>query len=221
MGSCGSPTTIKHHIVKPEHLQKISKFRSCCGHSYGSESKRSMKHYLHPLQSFGPSNDQLPVYAPFDGNFDGAEYEQQVLYCYNDGIPHGKLMNIRSFENPNFTIRLFHVRPVVSTGRIRAGEIIAYADLRGCDHQNPNVQLTTPSSFDITTEGGGIIEGDNFSMFEHMDPSLLADWAQFGITPDNVVVSKESRDADPCTNFDGQMCSNDEICLAGQTCTQE
>lgn len=213
---CGSPTTIRHHMVKPESVRKISKFRSCCGHDYSNEGRRSMKHYISPLNSYSPVNDQFPIYAPFDGNLFDTLYEEHVLECFNDGVPHGKQMRFASVDNPNFLIRLFHVNPVAAKGRIRAGEIIAYADLRSCDERNPKVQLLTPTSFDISSEGGGT--SNFFSIFDHMDPSLLADWAQYGVTLDNVIIPKEARDADPCQGFDYQSCSKDEICLTGQTC---
>jgi hypothetical protein len=38
---------------------------------------------------------------------------------------------------------------------------------------------------------------------EHMSDQILADYAARGITPENMVFTKEERDADPCT-FGGE-----------------
>ena len=77
-------------FVDPAEVSRISMFRSCCGHDYShrGEHDRSMKHYVHPTSDFGVSNDEMPVYAPFDGRVTRVRPDSRELPCFNDTHGH-------------------------------------------------------------------------------------------------------------------------------------
>jgi hypothetical protein len=89
--SCSEPkTSMTSNFVDPYDISKISKFRSCCGHDFSGwgEKNRSMKTYLHPVSTFAASNNELPIYSPFDGKIIAIKDERHFLPCYDE--IHGK-----------------------------------------------------------------------------------------------------------------------------------
>lgn len=211
--SCGNKVEITSHIVHPSYIWKVSKFRSCCGHSFGNESSRSMKHYFTPISSLPANNTTLPIYAPFDGNLVEITDEEQRLVCYGDAR-RGKSIKIVPRANPNQFIRIFHTNPTVSAGKVKAGQQIAFADLRSCNHANPTLISNTPDPFDYTFE---IFYGQYLSAFEGMSAELLSSWSSYGVTLSNVIISSGVRDANPCSPMGGSQCDSDTISLNGQS----
>ena len=211
---CGEVPELETQIVKPEYIKDVSKFRSCCGHTYGSEPNRSMKHYFSSRDTLPAVNDFAELRAPFDGFVLTIESENNLMPCHGN-VPQGSQIRFASKKNPNHIVRLFHVNPQVGLGFVRRGALIAYQDLRNCDLGDPNVASTRPSTFDIAFEG---INGNAVSMFDHMAPEVFAEWEALGITRDNIKISKAARDAAPCTSYSNDVCSLDKVCLSGQDC---
>lgn len=209
-GCAPSEELVVASFVNPDDLGRISRFRSCCGHDYSTsgEKKRSMKHYLHPnLAVFGASDDELPVYAPFDGEIQATPDEQHYLPCY--GEVQGQQIHVVSRARPGMYMKFFHTHPI-ETGPVRAGDLIGYADIRGCDYDDPSQISTSPTSFDISLEGAFRM----YSPFEFMDPAVADEWIARGITDlDDLIISREQRDADPCQNFGQSECEPDMIDL--------
>lgn len=60
---CGTDDHVFVNVVDPKLLAGITKFRSCCGHSFAlGEANRTMKHYLVPRASFiGTRNSTSPA----------------------------------------------------------------------------------------------------------------------------------------------------------------
>lgn len=196
---------ITTNAINPSDIQKISKFRSCCGHDYsgGDESNRSMKHYFTPLSSFGISNTSLPVHAPFDGEITSIHAESHRIDCFND--TQGSQIEIVPYARPDLKIKLFHMNPLVSKGRVKSGDLIAYADLRTCDGAGGTAMQ---GSFDISIEHNGLKE----SYFDYASGSILDAWIARGIgTKDNAIISKSSRDQNQCTQFASTQCSSEEV----------
>ena len=201
---------IQANFVNPDDLARISRFRSCCGHDYSTagEKKRSMKHYLHPDNAvFGPRNDEVPIYAPFDGEIQALGEEQHYLPCF--GEHQGQQIHVVSRARPGVYVKMFHTNPVAK-GVVRAGDLIGYADVRGCDFDDPSQVAQNAHSFDISLEGAFAI----YSPFEFMTQEVADEWIARGI-PDiaDLIVSRDERDADPCPDFGQAACEPDMIDL--------
>ncbi len=185
-------------FVDPANVSRISQFRSCCGHDYSrkGEENSSMKHYIHQIESFGISNDEFEIYAPFDGKVTNIKEDTRDLPCFND--THGFQMFIRPDAQRSVYIKLFHVNPVVDEGPVRAGDLIAYGDFRECDNTNRNKVSENPSSFDISLQRGN----QSYPLFPAMTGDAFAPWIEAGVaTPDDTVIPLEEREANPCTDY--------------------
>jgi hypothetical protein len=211
LSSCGTEIEVGP-IVDPSYIKKVSKYRSCCGHSYGDESNRSMKHYFTPKTDVPVGDSTIPLYAPFDGNLVSITDEDQRLTCLGDAR-RGKHLKLVPRSNPNKFVRIFHANPTVGTGKVKAGQFIAYADLRGCDESNPSLVKSTPDPFDVSYENA--MKGYR-SVFEVMSPTTLDSWKSLGVNLDNIILSADYRNANPCSG--DTQCLADSVCLLGQTC---
>jgi alpha-tubulin suppressor-like RCC1 family protein len=200
--ACGTKERVlTDNVVDPKAIIALTKYRSCCGHSYtsGGESNRSMKHYLVPSVSFGFDDHTLPVYAPCDGEII-AIVPESALECYG-GVPHGFQVQIVPRARPDVHVRIFHVNPTRGAGAVRSGERIGFADLRTCSSGSYR-------SFDVSIEK----HGPRYSYIEWLDDGAFAAWAARGlVSRDDAVVSRAARDADPCDFDDYLQCDADTI----------
>lgn len=187
IAACGtSDRVLTDNVVDPALLAGISKFRSCCGHTYAGsgESNRSMKHYLIPHAALMGSDRSVPVYSPFDGEIVSATPEQHRLDCL--GAIQGVQVRIVPRARPDAHVVLFHVSLTRAPGAVRAGERIGWADLRTCDGY---------SSFDVAIESGGEL----YSYFDWLDDGAFEPWRARGLpSREAAIISREQRDADPC-----------------------
>lgn len=96
----GVPRFVKVHYVDPQHIGRISRFRSSEGHDYsdGFERCRSMKHYFEPAA--GTDWTALSIYAPVSGKITRVEDEWA-----------GTKIEIASDEQPAFRFMIFHIKP--------------------------------------------------------------------------------------------------------------
>jgi len=174
-------------IVNPldlSQIQRMSLFRSCIGHDYSGlntdgekETLRSMKHYLEPLPSLIGTN-QINIFAPFDGKV------VEIL----DGPP-GKAIYISAKAAPSWKFIFFHVLPAVG---IEEGTLVQAGEQVG------TVSGDIHSNFDFALKQFSW-KGQVFdSPFMHMTNSILDEYAAKGVTPENIILSKEARDAEPC-----------------------
>ena len=199
------------------------------------ETDRSMKHYIEPVESLRGTKDKIKLFAPFDGKIvmiqktevdsSGVPISNSSVTMYEDGSteesPIQKLdgMEGRKYPgddydlvspiDPNAVFGLRHVVPVKNWklgDTVKAGELIGYASLG-------NVQ----NDFDVDYVGRTFkLEGEKGieimdSMFNHMTDSVLAEYAKFGLTPENTKFTKAERDAEPCgydpvTKYDSKVC---------------
>ena len=165
-------------------IQRISTFRSCIGHDYSGlnidgekETLRSMKHYLEPLPSL-IGTDQIKIFAPFDGKI------VEIL----DGPP-GKAIYISAKAAPSWKFIFFHVIPAVG---IEEGTLVQAGEQLGI------VSADIHNNFDFALKQFGW-KGQVFdSPFMHMSNSILKEYSQNSITPENIIFSKEARDAELC-----------------------
>jgi hypothetical protein len=205
-------------------IQGISKYRSCSGHDRAGynfnqvlETDRSMKHYIYPIPEFQGTINKVKMFAPFDGtvamiqrvNSDGTEVRSDWLL--KDGVKeYGQAQKVESggrtdsgsdidFVSTLDENAVFGLRHVVLSrdfqigDKVKAGEFIGYASVseKGNDFDIDYVgRMYKP-------EGDKNIEVLD-SMFNHMTPEVLAEFAKYGLTPENTVFTKEERDAKPC-----------------------
>jgi len=210
--SCSEPkTSMTSNFVDPYDISKISKFRSCCGHDFSGwgEKNRSMKTYLHPAPTFTASDNELPIYSPFDGKIIAIKDERHFLPCYDE--IHGKQIHIEPSDDTRVTMRFFHANPLVAEGdTVYSGQHIGFADLRGCDLDNESIKSIEPYSFDVSLEIG--IANHYVSIFDYLDESVLDEWLTRGLPSINdTFVSKADRDANPCTSWNEDQCAMDEV----------
>ncbi len=166
---------------------RISVFRSCVGHDYSGfgpegehESNRSMKHYIDPIGSLERSQGQVKAFAPFDGRVTTIETDQN---------PRGRQIWLEPFQAPGWQFIFFHVDPLTEIqkgSKVEAGRLLGYANLKEA------------ANFDIGLKyfrARQIFD----SPFNFMTGDLLAEYAIFGLTPDNIIIKKSKRDSRPCS----------------------
>lgn len=227
-------------FVDLNQIKAISKFRSCAGHDRAGynfdqvlEADRSMKHYFDPIMNSSQAKTQLALYAPFDGtivhikhienNPDGTAKTVQENTLFKDGSiensPIREAEGERPFSGDDFDLMnpldenaVFGFRHVTPIKNWQLGDKVKSGELFG------HALVAEGSNFDIDYVGRNYKpEGkDKYievmdSVFNHMSDSILAEFAQYGVTPDNVIISKEMRDAqtcgyDPVTKYNSPVC---------------
>jgi len=204
LAACGTEEHIFGNVVDPQHLAALTKFRSCCGHSFasGGESNRTMKHYLVPKPEFVGANDRLPVRSPCDGKIVAISDEENRLECLGGAI-RGKQVRIVCRARPDVSIRIFHVNPSRGPGRVDQGDLLGHADLRACSYGGePYADL------DVAVEHLASM----YSYIEWLQDGSLDEWQARGLASrEAAVVSKAERDAHPCNYDDYLMCAADTI----------
>lgn len=184
-------------------ISSISQFRSCMGHDYSGkningekETNRSMKHYL-GIRDTVPGN-RAKVFAPFHGTIIAVESEGTGA-----GPGRGTQVWIRPDAAEDFAFIFFHmdlVSGLSKESRVQSGQLIGYAN--------------TEHNFDIGLKKFERFGGPNIfdSPFNYMESDVLADYEKKGVTPQNIIISKEQRDAAAC-RFGGASGTNEQIFL--------
>lgn len=232
--------TIETMFVDLDQIKAISKFRSCAGHDRAGynfdqvlETDRSMKHYFEPIRNPSEIKSQLALYSPFDGtivhirhienNSDGTAKTVQEKTLFKDGRTEDSPIRDTEGERPfsgddfdlmspldeNAVFGFRHVIPIKNWqlgDRVKAGELIGYA------------LVAQDSNFDIDYVGRNFkYDGkDKYievmdSVFNHMSDSVMTEFAKYGVTLENVIFTKDERDAqtceyDPVTKYNSPIC---------------
>lgn len=236
-------------------IQGISKFRSCSGHDRAGynfnkvlETDRSMKHYIYPAPEFQGTVDKIKMFAPFDGTVamiqwvspDGTQVRSDWLH--KDGVKdYGKVQIAESGgrTNSGSDIDLFSTlddnavfgfRHVVFSrdfqigDTVKAGEFIGYASV---SEKENDFDIDYVGRMYKPEDGKNIEVLD--SMFNHMTPVVLAEFAKYGLTPENTSFTKDERDAKPCgydpvTKYGSKACeeysadNNNQLSGRNNTC---
>src|SRR3989344_7321343 len=164
-------------------ISYISKFRSCMGHDYSGkningekETNRSMKHYLGVKPDI--ASNQAKALAPFNGTIIdvGAEKSGRDAQVW-----------IRPNAAGEFGFIFFHIdlTPGLTKGsKVQSGQLIGYANIQ-----------RRGDNFDMGLKKFERFGGPNIfdSPFNHMNGELLTEYKKKGITPQNIIVSKEER----------------------------
>ena len=168
-------------------IKAISKFRSCEGHDYSgknmdgeTETNRSMKNYIEAISFFDKTTNQVKAFAPFDGKIVSVDVEEN---------PRGMQVGLSPTDGGNWRFVYFHIDLLadISDGtKVSAGELIGYAD------------LTDSANFDMVLKRTGGFSRKYASVFDYMEESVIQQYEAVGLTADNIVVTKDVRDANPC-----------------------
>ncbi len=183
----GLPRFVAGDVMELEKISRISKLRSGAGHDYSDdfESCRSMKHYFIPKD--GVDKQQVKVFSPVDGTVAALTTDWG-----EDGVWKGKVVCIKSKEYPAFHVIVYHIDPA---GSLQVGDEVVAGRLLGypADYENTTIADTAV----------GVVGPDGYrlvSFFQVMHDSLFQKYKARGIASrDEMVISKEARDADPLT----------------------
>lgn len=188
--------------VNLSQISQISKFRSCVGHDYSGydvngslESNRSMKHYFTPTATYAFTTGRIEEFAPFNGTITSITAEHTPIghQVWIADATSGATMY--GYPTPGIWNMVFFHMDLVSGLKVgsvvKAGQLIGYANQSSHEYTF-DIAL---SKYSISTGGFSQVLD---SMFNYMDPQVLADFAKYGVTPNNIIISKAYRDANPC-----------------------
>lgn len=201
--------TDKIIVANPVDLDKIvaiTKFRSCFGHEFGkttafegNEAISSLKHYFVPDEKYLDTNNAVPVYAPFNGTI-----------IYVEAGTEQFLIEQKPYGGWVFGFTHIAIKDGLKMGsEVKAGELVGYANLTNCHAFDINLQANKNSgnanAFNISfqkNKPSGVKNYDwlnNYeSIFNHMSDDVYAQFVAKGITKENIIIPKSTRDADPC-----------------------
>lgn len=202
------PPQIVANFTELNKIEKISKYRSCAGHTTvpkdEREMKRSMKHYFSVKPEY-LGDDTVAIYSPYDGYVavvreDQAEGLEGEIWV----VPKDIFAILPPVGRWSFSVQHIYVREGLRRGsEVRAGELIGYAA----------AATKNRSTFDVVYAKGSVIPKriDNWvgpfsdldSVFNHMSEDVFAQYQKKAITSkEDLVLSKEERDQNPCTYKD-------------------
>jgi len=188
--------------VDLNQVAAFTKFRSCAGHDYEGtstpgvhETDRSMKHYVEPLPQYQGTTDQFGIHAPFNGTID--YLIPPALDAAETGTLRGGSvwMNVPGTRTSEdgvtvyLTAQIGHIYPLAGLqqgDQVEAGQLLGYGALNGGNELDLVIR-SEPGSQEYL-----------YSFIGSMSPALLAQYADHGVTPGNVIVSEAYRDAHPC-----------------------
>lgn len=187
----------KFVIVNPidlSQVKKFAKFRSCAGHDHSGyndkgelETERSMKQSALPL----PGVTKMDIYAPFDGII--TRYFTTTFE--NDPIEEHEIEILGNHSGKWFiTFGHFTLKEGFEVGsKVTAGEFIGTSTINDL-YKGPELGLNQDVSTETVKEQ--FVRG---SLLDYAIDEVLAEYALYGLTPENVIYTKEYRDANPCT----------------------
>lgn len=203
------PPQIVANFTNLDKIEKISKYRSCQGHvtvpQNNKETRRNMKHYFWVKPEYNAS-EKVEIYSPYNGYVSIIRSEPELNL---EGEIWISSKNIFALLPPvgvwNFSVQHLDVRKDLKVGdKVKAGELIGYAALsekRGDSFDIVYAKLGLPPK---KIDGWTAPFSDLDSVFNHMSDEVFAEYQQKGITSkEEVFISKETRDQNPCQYKDG------------------
>lgn len=175
----GIPRFVNANYIELYKIYRISKFRSGFGHDYSDdfEDCRSMKHYFQPKGSVNWS--AVGIYSPVTG----------TVIDLNDGWA-GTQVRIMSDLYPAFQFILFHVN--LSTS-LHIDDVVSAGEKLG---NHIGSQTMSDIAVGVNTPNGWKL----ISFFDVMTDQLFQNYQARGVSTRNqVIISKQARDADPLT----------------------
>jgi hypothetical protein len=182
----GIPVFVTRNYIDLSKISRITKFRSSYGHDYSDafEHCRSMKHYFEPFGDLDWTS--IAIYSPVTGTITRAEQEWA-----------GTKLEIASDKYPAFRFSIFHVNlstPKNINDKVTAGELLGH-HIGSQTMSDISVIVNDPTK-----------QGRMVSYFKVINDSVFNEYKARGITSrDDMIISKEVRDANPLT------CSGDQF----------
>lgn len=178
--------------VDLDQMSALSKYRSGAGHDSSGinvdgevENPSSMKHYAVAKENYGGTTDQVKLFAPFDGT---------VARIGADKVTKGVGIYLAPSNSIGWFFAFGHVFPIDNLevgATVKAGELVGYAHPENFD------------AFDLQLIHSGNVSHwtgvDSFML--HLTPELVSEYARYGLTVENLVISKEWRDQHPLQGF--------------------
>lgn len=203
------PPQIVTNFTELDKIEKISKYRSCAGHTTvpqdEREMKRSMKHYFWVKPQYLGDNT-VKIYAPYDGFVTAVrEDREEGLEGEIWIVPKDMFVILPPIGRWTFSVQHINIREGLKRGsEVKAGELIGYAAVAAEGNRD---------TFDIIYAKGALSAKtiDNWrgpftdldSIFNHMNEDVFAQYRTKGvISKDEAIITKEERDQKPCTYKD-------------------
>lgn len=198
------PPQLVVNFVDINKVRRISKFRSCAGHTTvpqdGREMKRNMKHYITLYPEYNKENF-VEIYAPYDGYIALVFGEEEIWIAPK----RRSLLNILPVNQWMFSVT--HVKPKEGLkwgDKVKAGELIGYGTFLLNEPGTPSFdavygKMSIPPK---KVDNWPSPYGDLDSTFNHTSAEVLAQYEQKGLTLENLIMSKDERDRKPCTYRD-------------------
>src|SRR3989344_4201393 len=197
-----SPEKLNRRFItsNPLDLSQIagfSKYRSCAGHDFRNptaatgkkeDTPRSMKHYVKVRGDLRGKNGVVKALAPFDGKIskvddDMGGTDDRQIWLTPDSI-----------SPVQWHFIFFHIdleNSLKKGSSVKAGQIIGTANLaRGPDGATDNFDIAVKITRPMRTPAVN-------APFAHMTQDVLGEYAKYGIAENDLLVSKEKRDATP------------------------
>lgn len=202
------PPQIVAHFTELDKIEKISKYRSCAGHTTvpqdEREMKRSMKHYFSVKPEYR-GDDTVNIYSPYDG-FIAAVREDRA-----DGLegeiwiaPKDMFVILPPIGRWTFSVQHINIREGLKRGsEVKAGELVGYAAVAAGNRDTFDVVYAkgAPAPKRIDNWMGPFANLD--SIFNHMSEGVFAQYKEKGInSKEELIITKEARDKNPCVYKD-------------------
>lgn len=211
------PELIVANFTELDKIEKISKYRSCAGHTTvpqdGREMKRSMKHYFTVKKEYLGGNT-VAIYAPFDG------FVTSIREARAEGLegeiwiaPKNIFVILPPIDRWNFSVQHINLLQGLKRGdEVKAGELIGYAAVEGGIRNTFDVLYVkgAPTTKRIDNWEAPFLDLD--SVFNYMSDAVFAQFQAKGVNAkENLIISKEERDIKPCVYMnDGPYFLNQE-----------
>lgn len=186
------PQFIDLFPIEMDKIRRISKFRSSVGHDYSDfvEHCRSMKHYFEPKATIDWA--QVKIFAPADGKITRVENEWA-----------GTKIEMECKAYPAFRISLFHVN---MSSPLQVGDVVTKGQLLGYHYGTATFSDVSCIANDPTKQGRMV------SFFQLATDGLMSSLVSRGINSrDDLIISKQVRDASPLTCNGDQFAPGDTL----------
>jgi len=187
------PPFITANPLDLSQIKSISQFRSCEGHNFSGynangekETYRTMKHYVESIDELAQTDQQVKIFAPFDGKI------SQIV----KDLRGSRVYLSPTSKSSGWDFLFFHVDLLPKFNnegtKIVSGDHIGFAN------------LTNAANFDIALRNIGLGKQLNDSPFFYMTEEVLSQYSSVGVAIENIIISKEKRDTSPCQLAPGQ-----------------
>jgi hypothetical protein len=188
----GIPRFIKTDYIELDKIYRISKFRSSVGHDYSDafEHCRSMKHYFEPRAEIDWAT--VKIFSPLNGTITRVEQEWA-----------GTKLEIASDSLPAFRISIFHVNlanPLQLDQKVTEGMLLG-THIGSQTMSDISVIVNDPTH-----------QGRMVSWFNIITDAIFQQYQNHGISSrQEMIISKETRDASPLTCSGDTFISSDTL----------